>query len=265
MTKDDSVQSLSEAGEGGRGTEFRVGARAQMRARRYGFFAVEKPGFLSFSGALTGVTFAPAANNGFNLSYQYQRRTGFANEIGGGAEYSPTDRIHVRVEMDDLMVRNNDSVRYDVAGITVPYCMGSCTRWTSSLQTTAGVYLSAGKPVGWGRPSYNEGPEHAFVDRTNVMLIAESLLAQTADAITTQRFLRHGIVEANPLAEPFTKYGWSGQIGLAVLSNLGEIAGMRALHRMHQHRMERILPVAMGSASAVMAYRNQQISDRPGK
>ena len=87
-----------------------------------------------------------------------------------------------------------------------------------------------------------------------------SLLGQTADAITTQRFISHGLPEEDPLARPLVKYGWSGQIGAAVLINGAEISGMYGLHRMHRHWMERILPLAIASASGVMAYRNDRIS-----
>lgn len=256
---------LSGGEEGGRGTEFLLGGRAEIRGRRFGFFAVEKPGMVSFSSAMAGANFTPAGNGTLNVAYQYQRRTSFADEAGGGLEYSPSPRVHVRIQMADLLVRNNDAVRYDVAGIIVPTCMGSCTRWTNSLQTTAGVYLSAGRPVAWGPSGVREGSEHPFFDATNRMLIAASLLGQAADAITTQRFLRHGIAEGNPLAEPFVKYGWSGQIALAALSNLAEIGGMRAMHRMHMHRMERLIPLSLASTSALMAYRNQQLSDRPSQ
>jgi hypothetical protein len=265
LVNNDSVQSLYEAGQGGRGEEFLLGVRTEVRTRHYGFFAVDRPGLVSWSGALTGVTFTPTTNNGFDLSYQYQRRTNFADEFGGGAEYSPNDRVHVRVEMADLMVHTNGTIRYDIAGVVVPVCMSACSSWTNNLQTTVGVYMSAGRAMEWSPNRFGERPEHPFLDRTNQMLIATSLLAQAADAITTQRFLRHGIVEGNPIAAPFVKYGWSGQIGLAVLTNVGEIGGMRALHKMHLHRMERMLPLSLGSASAVMSYRNQQISDRPSK
>src|ERR1035441_2301301 len=265
LTGNDASQASGSVGEGGRGTEFLIGGRAEVRARRYGFFAVDKPGVVNWSHALTGANLTPNGTGGFKLAYQFQSRTYFANEIGGGAEFSPNDRLHVRVEMGDLIVHNNDTLRYNIAGIVMPVCAGACSRWTSNLQTTAGVYFTAGRPIEWNPGRFDDRPEHPFLDRTNVSLLAVGMLAQAADAITTQRFLRHGIVEGNPLAAPFVKYGWSGQIGLAALSNLGEIGGMRALHRMHQHRMERLLPVVVGSASAVMAYRNQQISDRPAQ
>ncbi len=95
------------------------------------------------------------------------------------------------------------------------------------------------------------------------MLIGVSLLGQTADAITTQRGLRHGAKEGNPLGKPFVDQGWPGQICLAAIENGAELAVMYLAHRHGHHRLERLLPLAVGLSAGFAAYHNQQISSRP--
>lgn len=244
--------------QGGHASEFLVGARAEVRAKRYGFFADAKPGLLSWSEVPTAVTVTPGTGGSYDTeSWDYGRRTFFATEFGGGLEYSPSARVHVRVDMGDLLVRYYDGVKSDWAGITSIEC-SPCRPWANNLQTTAGVYFGVGKPIAWTPPNLDAPPPHRFFDRTNLALLGVSLLGQTADAITTQRFISHGVSEEDPLARPFVKFGWSGQIGLAVINNGAEITGMYGLHRMHQHRIERIVPLAIAAASGVMAYRNQR-------
>ena len=45
--------------EGGRASEFLIGLRAEVRAKRYGLFVDAKPGFVSWSSVLTGFTYTP--------------------------------------------------------------------------------------------------------------------------------------------------------------------------------------------------------------
>ena len=225
---------------GGRGLELLAGIRGEVRARRYGFFADAAPGVLSWSQVLT------AYSKGIET---YGRDNLFALKLGGGAEYAPSSRVHIRFDVADLLVKYNQ-----------PYWAfnGSRLPWLNNLQTTTGVYIGMGRRIDWQVPEWHAAPPHRFFDRTNLMVIGVSLLGQAADAITTQRFIAHGQPEQDPLARPFVKYGWSGQIGLGVLSNSAEIAGMYWLHRMHHHRIERLLPLPYAAASGVMAYRNDQ-------
>jgi len=237
--------------EGGRASEFLTGARAEVRARRYGFFADAKPGFVSWSQIPTGYSF-----NSVVPIVIYSRKNYMAAEWGGGVEYSPTVRVHVRVELGDLLVRYHD------AGATFCYpCAGA--GWTNNLQTTTGVYFGVGNKMAWNPPKRVDDAKHTFLDKTNFSLMGVSLLGQAADAITTQRFLSHGLHEEDPLAKPFVRYGWSGQIGLAVLANGLEVAGMYGLHRMHHHRMERVAPLAVAAASGAFAYHDLQIRPNP--
>jgi hypothetical protein len=252
--------------EGGRASEFLTGLRAEVRAKRYGLFVDAKPGFMSWSSVLTGFTFTPMGtgpNNYYEVN-NYGRLTSLVTEIGGGGEYSLSPRTHLRIEMGDLLVRFNDNLRYNFPAGTNA-CGARCIKWADNLQTTAGVYFGVGKPIAWTSPNHETEPSHRFFDSTNFALLGVSLMGQAADAVTTQRFISHGLPEADPLARPLVKYGWSGQIGLAALLNGGEISAMYWLHRKRQHRIERILPLPIAAASGVMAYRNDRKISVPAK
>jgi hypothetical protein len=230
---------------GGRGLEFLAGVKGEVRARRYGFFAEAAPGVLSWSQVLTAYKAGVSTYGRDNL---------FALKLGGGAEYSPSSRVHLRFDVADMLVKYNQPY-WGFGG-------GHCP-WLNNLQTTSGVYVGLGKRMDWQVPEWRAESPHRFFDRGNLTVIGVSLLGQAADAITTQRFIARGQPEEDPLAQPFVKYGWSGQIGLAVLTNSGEIAGMYWLHRMHHHRIERLLPLPYAIASGVMAYRNDKRSGAP--
>jgi hypothetical protein len=252
---------VNGAAEGGHLLEFVTGIRAEVRARRYGFFADAKPGLVSWSEVLTSEIFTPTGPNTYDVTNYNSRRTFFAMKFGGGVEYSPSARVHFRIDMGDLLVRYNDTVYIHLPSQTSSYCDSPCKPWLNNLQTTAGVYFGLGRPIIWTPPDMRARPQHRFLNDTNVALMGASLLGQAADAITTQRFIHDGLKEGNPLAAPLVKYGWSGQIGLAVLTNGAEISGMYGLHRMHQHWIERMVPIAIATASGIVAYRNTQASN----
>jgi hypothetical protein len=110
-------------------------------------------------------------------------------------------------------------------------------------------------------PAPNTGKAaHSFFDKTNLTLTGVSLLGQTADAVTTQRGLKHGLREGNSIARPFVNQGWAGQAGLAVVENSVQVGAMYLAHRRGFHRVERVLPILVGLASGFAAYRNLQIN-----
>jgi hypothetical protein len=164
--------------------------------------------------------------------------------------------------MGDVLAHFSDTIHIDDPNLNIYLCSGPCGPWTSNLQSTVSVDYELGKPVEWTSPRFDERTEHAFFDRTNLGLMTVSLLGQAADAITTQRFISHGLHEGDPLAQPFVKYGWSGQIGLAVLVNGIEISGMYGLHRLHHHNIERGVPLAVATASGIWAFQNDRLSFR---
>jgi hypothetical protein len=219
---------------GGHAIEFLAGARAEVRARHYGFYLKAQPGVFIWSTVIKQVVFPTPSTFAFIDGNRKQ----FVSDVGAGFEYSPSARIHVRAEVTDLVMRFS---RYS---------------WSNNLQPTAGVYFGLGKPIAWTPPVYEARSTHPFFDTTNLVLITGSVLGMTADSITTQQFIKRGVPEGDPFARPLAKYGWSGQISLQVIETSAELLGMYAMHRIGQHRLERLIPVSLATTHAVFASNN---------
>ena len=225
---------------GGRVTEFLSGARAEVRARRYGYFVRAQSGFLKWDHVITGVVFPKPGT----FVFQYGPRTHFISEVGGGVDLAVSSRVRLRAGVGDLLALQSRS-------------------WSNSIQPSAGLYVGVGRPVAWTPPVYVAKAAHPFWDQWNIILVTGSVLGMTADSITTQRFIAHGQREGDPLAAPFVKYGWSGQISLEGMETAGEILGIYGLHRMGRHWFERLVPGAIAAAHGVLAYQNFKPSLRP--
>ena len=219
---------------GGRGAEFLVGPRIEARAEQYGFFLDARPGLMHWSHVL--VPPYPFATGTRDL---------FVSDVGGGAEYSPDGRVHFRTEVSDIIVRDGPGA------------------WGNHFHASVGIYAGLGRPIAWRPPVYEAKNAHRFFGNSNLLILTTTTLAMTADAITTQRFIGRGYKEGDPLAAPLVKYGWSGQIAAMGLELGGITAAMYGLHRIHQHWIERILPVGVAATHAVFAYNNTKVSD-PG-
>jgi hypothetical protein len=231
-----SSSSATSNVSGGHASEYLFGLRAELRARHYGYFLEAQPGVFRWDHVITQVV----SPNPPQFSFVYGSVSHFVSNIGAGLEYSPTARIHVRAAMSDLVMQ-----------------YGSST-WLNNLQPTAGVYAELGKSLDWKPPAYDAKKAHRFFDDPNLVLITASVLGMTADSITTQRFLSHGQMEGDPVARPFVKYGWGGQISLEALEASGEVLGMYGLHRIGHHWIERAIPVCVGAAHGVFAYGNSK-------
>lgn len=232
-----NVTPASSKGEtnqwGGHASEFLIGPRAEIRARHYGYFVEAQPGLFCWSDAITRVGRTPTSFN-----FQLGSKTRFATLAGAGFEYSPDQRIHVRGGVSDLLIRYSNS------------------SWTNNFQPSIGVYYSLGKTIPYAPIAGRNRHWHSFFDTENDTLIAASILGMTADSVTTQRFLKEGLQEGDPIARPLAKYGWSGQISLEALESGAEILGMYGLHRIGHHRLERAIPACIASIHAYFAYDN---------
>jgi len=237
---------------GGRGLEFLVGPRAEVRGGRLGIFVDSKAGFLHWSQVLTDEFFVPQPGGGTIPHFVGGGGTYFSIGLGAGLEYTVTPRTHLRVEAGD---REIDYRRAEDVGCGVK-CASNPTAWDSNAELTIGLYTALGKVVGRPRPALDAQPLHRFFDATNLLGMSVSLLAQTSDAVTTQRFLHHGVQEQNGLARPFVDQGWGGQVAAAAIVNTAEISVMYALHKMGHHRMERALPYVVAVPGAIEGYRN---------
>ena len=217
----------------GRITDFFSGIRIEARGRQWGIYARVMPGMMNWG---TGTTDGTIHD--------------FALQWGEGVEYFLTPHIHLRVEIDDIAIKYHQFG----GGLCYP-CTGN--GWTGNNDNlTAGAYWSVGKPVRWTPMDEQAAPKHRFFDRYNLALMTASALARTSDDITTARFLAEGRPEQTPFSRPFVRNGWPGFTGQAILWQGQEIGVMYALHRLHLHWLERIVPVYDAFSEAVAALRN---------
>jgi hypothetical protein len=237
---------------GGRGSRALAGGRFNLRASRYSFFAYGKAGAVLWSRIYSEVDqpgpFAPS-------SFSYGTHAYFAVGAGAGVEYSPSPRVHVRASVGDLVV---DYGLARLGGCTDCFAGygGYGTAWDHNSDVNVGVFVGMGRsmPV---RPTIRVNEKsHRFFDKTNFALLGVDLLAQTADAIGTQHFIKNGFEEQDGLARPFVNQGWPGQITAMALGTTAEVLVMYGLHRMGHHRLEHCLPLAATVPSAYAGYQN---------
>jgi hypothetical protein len=219
---------------GGRTVEVLAGVRGEIRARRYGYYLKAQSGLIYWNSVITQTVYSTPTN----FSFLYGGRTRFVTNVGGGMEFLLTPRVHLRGEFTDLLMRYSNS------------------SWLNNLQPAAGVYVGLGKSIDWNPPVYDSRAAHPFFDHPNILLLTVSVLAMSADGITTQRGIASGRGEADPIARPLVKYGWSGQISIEALETGAEIAGMYGLHRAGHHWIERAVPLGIALTHAVLAYSN---------
>ena len=239
---------------GGRGVELLAGPRAEVRGRRLGFFVDARGGFLSWSRVYTGYTLGEVGGFPVYL-FGYGRRTFPALGFGGGVDYALTRRLRVRAELGDQIMRYTQV--YSVSSATGP-ANPTSTLWKNAITAKTGVYMVIGHAFAEPGRESAAPTQQRFVDRANVLLIGASVLAQTADGVTTQRFLHHGIVEQNAFARPLVNEGVPGQVGAIVLATALEVSVMYGLHRLGYRKLERALPAALAAASGFAAYHNVQ-------
>ena len=104
---------------------------------------------------------------------------------------------------------------------------------------------------------------HRFWDKTTIILHSANAAAQTADAISTQRFLRLGYEETNPLARPLVTNGWKGQVAASYGVGVGgTLLGSYLAHRKGWHKFERLIPVLVAVPTGIVAWHNFRLEWR---
>ncbi len=228
---------------GGRESVFIAGARAEARDKRYGMFVYGRPGIFHTNAWTESQSYVSPAGPA-TLTSSSPGSSLFVSDVGGGVEYFAHYRLRARVELGDLL--------------QLQTC-AQCKIWTNHLQFSTGLYAAIGQPVAGGPfDADGEGP-HRFLDNANLLLLLVSMLGQSADAITTQRFRSHGSEEQDPLERPFVDQGWAGQVGVAAIENAAQIFVMYRLHKLGHHRIERLVPLASGLVGGHQAYHNLQL------
>jgi hypothetical protein len=101
--------------DGGTILQALVGLKGGIRRNRFGFFGKVRPGFHSYSQALTGIS----ASGGSTPVYTYDRSDNFVLDLGGILEYYPRERSTLRLEVGDthLFFGTRD---VDVDGVVQP-------------------------------------------------------------------------------------------------------------------------------------------------
>jgi hypothetical protein len=100
---------------------------------------------------------------------------------------------------------------------------------------------------------------HSFLDARNTLGLATLGASLTADALSTQKGLAYpGFTEMNPIARPFVQT----RLGAAAYNagSFGLLAGlMYWAHKTEHHKLERILPFAVGGWEGLLSARNYQV------
>jgi hypothetical protein len=100
---------------------------------------------------------------------------------------------------------------------------------------------------------------HSFFDARNTLGFATLGASLTTDALSTQKGLAYpGFVEMNPIARPFVQT----RMGAAAYNagSFGLMAGlMYWAHKTEHHKLERILPFAIGSWEGLLSVRNYHV------
>jgi len=105
---------------------------------------------------------------------------------------------------------------------------------------------------------------HSFFDARNRLGFATLGASLTADALSTQKGLAYpGFHEMNPIARPFVQT----RVGAAAYNagSFGLLTGMMYwAHKKEHHKLERILPLAVGGWEGLLSFRNYRaIANRP--
>ncbi|HEY2496090.1 MAG TPA: hypothetical protein VGK24_03395 [Candidatus Angelobacter sp.] len=100
---------------------------------------------------------------------------------------------------------------------------------------------------------------HRFFDVRNTLGLASLGASLTADALSTQKGLAYpGFHEMNPIARPFVQ----SRLGAAAY-NAGSFALLGGLmyiaHKRQHHKLERILPFAVGGWETLLSARNYHV------
>ena len=106
---------------------------------------------------------------------------------------------------------------------------------------------------------------HSFFDARNRLGFATLGASLTADALSTQKGLAYpGFSEMNPIARPFVQT----RVGAAAYNagSFGLMAGlMYWAHKKEHHKLERILPLAVGGWEGLLSFRNYHVIATHGR
>lgn len=98
--------------DGGRVTEVLGGVKVGKRFENWGIFAKARPGIVSFSqGDFNIVPASPAADPTFPFTFEINRTTNFATDVGAVLEFYPSKHIVTRFDAGDTIIHFNSRTR----------------------------------------------------------------------------------------------------------------------------------------------------------
>jgi hypothetical protein len=108
-------RAIGGAHDGGEVLQGLFGIKGGIRRNHVGFFGKVRPGFNSYSQAVTAYDYTGSAP-----IYGYGRSTNFVLDLGGIVEFYPTEKSTLRVEAGDTHIYYGTR-NVDVNGISVPF------------------------------------------------------------------------------------------------------------------------------------------------
>jgi hypothetical protein len=102
----------------GNATEALVGVKVGKRFEKWGIFAKARPGLMSFSQGNSG--YIVTGSGPFAITFQHDRATHPAFDLGGVLEFYPTKRLITRFDAGDTLIhysrRTENFIFYDITG-----------------------------------------------------------------------------------------------------------------------------------------------------
>jgi hypothetical protein len=134
---DAAVYWLPSKGFGGQSVTGLFGAKAGIRARRFGFFAKVRPGFITADNALRQITVVGGSNSeGFVGRFDLLAER--ILDVGGVVEYYPAHHWTLRYDLGDTLIFEEPViVNSDVAGVSA---VGVSVSTTNHLQFSTSVH-----------------------------------------------------------------------------------------------------------------------------
>jgi hypothetical protein len=113
-------------------------------------------------------------------------------------------------------------------------------------------------------PTLPEARSHKFFDRQNVTAFAALGGLIALDGVHTQIMLQtHRFIEGDPLARPFVRQGWRGQLAGSALGYGAALSLSYMLHRTNHHKIESWATWFLVGAEAANDTRNLLLQPPP--
>jgi hypothetical protein len=135
-------ENFDDSASSGRLLQGQFGVKAGKRFGKFGIFGKARPGFASFSKALTQVGTITIDLNGQPVAvpvFGSKRRTHFSMDLGGVLEFYPSRKVLTRIDIGDTIIHYG-SGSFFPSGLSLV----SASRTSHNLQLSAGIGFRLG-------------------------------------------------------------------------------------------------------------------------